>query len=95
VIVVLVKSRGKPERAAGSTFDVAAPQEFLVRARPEVRALRLLAGEVGCGRLALQILGPKRTIASRRRKLDVGVRPRATGEGVAPPLEAVSHGHDG
>jgi hypothetical protein len=76
------------QRTPGCTLDVATPQALLMRPRPQLRALRLLAGEVGRGRVPLQVLGPKRMIASRHREMDARVSPLATREGLAPLLEA-------
>jgi hypothetical protein len=83
----------KPERTSRGPRDSAAFQELLVRTRPALRALRILANQVRGRREPFEIVGREALIPIRCRQEYVRVRPRAAAERVSTPVEVVSRRH--
>src|SRR3970282_884461 len=77
-LAVVHQGGRQPERASRGARHRAARQELLVRARPELRALRILANQVRGRRETFEIIRLKRLILIRGRQEYVRVRPRAT-----------------
>ena len=92
-LMVLLKSRGEPERTPDRPLDLTATKGFLVGARPDLRALRLPAGEIERRREPLQILGLEWPFAIGGCEMETGLGPRASRERISARRERVGCGH--